>query len=55
VDDPGLGRGRGHWDWFWIIPAVFLDLSHYAHTAYNNKEAILGYTPAHPAGRVRSI
>jgi hypothetical protein len=33
------------WDWFWIVLAVFLDLSHYAHTAYNNRAAIPGYTP----------
>lgn len=41
----GVGGVAG-WDWFWIILAVVLDLSHYAHTAYNNKEAIPGYTPA---------
>jgi hypothetical protein len=34
------------WDWLWIILAVFLDLSHYAHTAYNNRNAIPGYKPA---------
>jgi hypothetical protein len=39
------------WDWLWIILAVFLDLSHYAHTAYKNRNSIPGYTPppAQPA------
>ena len=41
----GVGGIYG-WDWFWLIMAVFLDLSHYAHTAYNNRNAIPGYTPA---------
>ena len=40
----GGGSVNG-WDWFWIVLAVFLDLSHYAHTAYNNRNAIPGYTP----------
>ena len=40
----GAGGVAG-WDWFWIILAVFLDISHYAHTAYNNRNAIPGYTP----------
>jgi hypothetical protein len=45
------GVGLYGWDWFWIVLAVFLDLSHYAHTAYNNRNAIPGYTPppAQPA------
>jgi hypothetical protein len=38
---PGIGLYG--WDWFWLILAVFLDLSHYAHTAYNNRSAIPGY------------
>jgi hypothetical protein len=40
----GVGTVHG-WDWLWIVLAVFLDLSHYAHTAYNNRSAIPGYTP----------
>ncbi len=40
----GVGVVNG-WDWFWIVLAVFLDISHYAHTAYNNRAAIPGYTP----------
>ncbi len=32
----GVGVING-WDWFWIVLAVFLDLSHYGHTAYNNR------------------
>jgi hypothetical protein len=39
------GVGIYGWDWFWLFMAVFLDISHYAHTAYNNREAIPGYTP----------
>ena len=48
VGDHGVGwRPRvAGFDWFWIVLAVFLDLSHYAHTAYNNRNAIPGYTPA---------
>ncbi|NJD59846.1 MAG: hypothetical protein C3F13_06840 [Anaerolineales bacterium] len=41
----GAGGING-FDWFWVILAVFLDLSHYAHTVYNNRNAIPGYTPA---------
>jgi len=41
----GGGRVTG-FDWFWIVLAVFLDLAHYGHTAYNNRNAIPGYTPA---------
>jgi hypothetical protein len=40
----GVGGLYG-WDWFWIVMAVFLDLAHYGHTAYNNRNAIPGYTP----------
>ena len=39
------GVGLYGWDWFWIVLAVFLDLGHYGHTAYNNRDAIPGYTP----------
>ena len=42
----GVGGRIYGWDWFWLIIAVFLDLSHYAHTAYNNRTAYPGYTPA---------
>lgn len=31
------------WDWFWLILAVFLDLTHYAGTAYGGKDRIPGY------------
>ncbi len=34
----GIGSG---WSWH-----VVLDLGHYGHTAYNNRNAIPGYTPA---------
>jgi hypothetical protein len=40
----GAGGING-WDWLWLGLAVLLDLSHYAHTAYNHREAIPGYTP----------
>ncbi len=43
--------GLTGWDWLWVVLAVFLDLSHYAHTAYNNRNAIPGYssTPTAPS------
>jgi|SRR5512137_2975447 hypothetical protein len=45
----GVGSING-WDWFWLILAVFLDISHYAHTAYNNRSSIAAYTgPRQPA------
>lgn len=34
--------GLSGWDWFWIVMAVLIDLSHWAHTAYTNREAIPG-------------
>jgi hypothetical protein len=40
------GVGLYGWDWFWIVLAVFLDLGHLSHTAYTNRNAIPGYTPA---------
>ena len=34
------------WDWFWLILAVFIDLSHWASSAYSNRNRIPGYSPA---------
>jgi hypothetical protein len=31
-------------DWIWIVLAVLLDLSHWAHTVYNNRAALPGQT-----------
>ena len=33
------------WDWLWLILAVFIDISHYASTAYTNREQIPGLAP----------
>jgi hypothetical protein len=43
--------GLTGWDLLWVVLAVFLDLSHYAHTAYSNRQAIPGYssTPTAPS------
>lgn len=43
---PGIGLTSS--DWLWVILAVFLDLSHYAHTAYQNRTVIPGYTSGAP-------
>ena len=34
--------GINGWDWLWLILAVFIDISHYASTAYNNRSQIPG-------------
>lgn len=39
---PGIGL-RG-WDWLWIGMAVVLDIGHWGHTAWTNRQAIPGYT-----------
>jgi hypothetical protein len=39
----GVGSVDG-WEWLWIVLAVLLDLSHYGHTAYNNRSAIAPYS-----------
>jgi len=39
---PGIGL-RG-WDWLWIGMAVLIDIGHWAHTGYTNRNAIPGYT-----------
>jgi hypothetical protein len=46
---PGIGLST--WDWFWLVLAVVLDLSHWAHTGYTNRERIPGYsaTPTTPS------
>jgi hypothetical protein len=38
------GVGLTGWDWAWLALAVFLDLTHWGHTAYTNREAIPGYS-----------
>ena len=30
------------WDWLWIVLAVFIDISHWTSTAYNNRNQIPG-------------
>jgi hypothetical protein len=37
---PGIGL-RG-WDWLWIFMAVLIDIGHWAHTGYTNRQAIRG-------------
>jgi hypothetical protein len=39
---PGIGLSG--WDWLWIGLAVLLDLMHWAHTGYTNRQAIPGYS-----------
>ena len=34
------------WDWMWLILAVFLDISHWAGSAYANRDRMPGYAPA---------
>lgn len=34
--------GLTGWDWMWLILAVLLDISHYASTAYGNRDQIPG-------------
>jgi hypothetical protein len=41
---PGIGLTG--FDWIWLILAVFCDLSHYASTAYSNRNQIPGMAPA---------
>ena len=39
---PGIGLTG--WDWMWLILAVLIDVGHWAHTGYTNRQAIPGYT-----------
>jgi len=43
--------GLTGWDWLWIVLAVFLDISHWSSTAYNNRNQIPGMssTPSTPS------
>jgi len=34
------------WDYFWLIIAVFLDISHWASSAYANRDRMPGYAAA---------
>lgn len=45
------GVGIVGWDWFWLILAVVIDVGHWSHTAYTNRQAIPGYssTPNTPS------
>jgi hypothetical protein len=45
--------GLSGWDVLWLVMAVFLDVSHWAHTGFTNRNQIPGYktapsTPAAP-------
>ena len=40
------GVGLVGFDWFWVILAVFLDISHWASSAYANRDRMPGYVPA---------
>ena len=41
---PGIGLTA--WDWMWLVLAVFLDISHYASSAYANRDRLPNYAPA---------
>ena len=34
--------GLSGWDWLWLVLAVFLDISHWSSTVYNNRKQIPG-------------
>jgi hypothetical protein len=38
--------GLTGWDWMWLTLAVFLDISHWASSAYANRDRMPGYAPA---------
>ena len=40
------GTGLVGFDWFWLIIAVFLDISHWAGSAYANRDRMPGYATA---------
>ena len=33
-------------DWFWLVLAVVLDIGHWTHTGYTNRDRIPGYVPS---------
>ena len=35
--------GLAGWDWFWLFLAFLLDVSHYASSAYANRDRMPGY------------
>jgi hypothetical protein len=45
--------GLTGWDILWLVMAVFLDISHWSSTAYQNRERLPGYsvnpTPSQPS------
>jgi len=41
---PGIGLTG--WDWFWLVLAVFIDISHWSSTVYQNRERLPGAAPA---------
>lgn len=40
------GVGLTGFDWFWLILALLLDIGHWAHTGYTNRNQIPGYSGA---------
>jgi hypothetical protein len=38
------GVGLNGWDWLWLGLAVFLDLAHWGHTGWQNRNAVPGYS-----------
>jgi hypothetical protein len=42
---PGIGIVG--WDWFWLIVAIVLDVSHYASSAYANRDRMPGFAQAY--------
>jgi hypothetical protein len=40
--------GLTGWDWLWLILAVFIDISHWSSTAYQNRQYIPGMAAPAP-------
>ena len=40
------GTGIAGFDWFWLVLAVVLDIGHWTHTGYTNRDQISSYVPS---------
>ena len=38
--------GLAGFDWFWLVLAVVLDIGHWTHTTYTNRDQISSYVPS---------
>ena len=45
--------GLAGFDWFWLVLAVVLDIGHWTHTGYTNRERLPGYVPSSTSGTVQ--